>query len=167
MSHASLFPLRMPAWIFTTCHFPSGFHYVISRWPAFSRALTSIYRVPLSFHFHPNTVGNARGLTCTHMGTKAPVRGSALCGTANMSVPKTTADNRVIIRGQTDYTAQHCNSAPHVKSTLKKAGWLRAKDHFLLNLGKWKNIWVFSPIKIRPQVSRSYRTNRRCCIHCI
>ena len=36
---------------------------------------------------------------------------------ANTSVPKTTADNRVIITGQTDYIVQTWHSAAHVTST--------------------------------------------------
>lgn len=44
--------------------------------------------------------------TCAHMSAEAPVRGGAPRGAANMSVPKTTGDNRGIITGQTDYTVQ-------------------------------------------------------------
>lgn len=37
-----------------------------------------------------------------------------------MSVPKTTADNRVIITGQTDYTVQRRHRKAYVKSTSKR-----------------------------------------------
>lgn len=74
--------------------------------------------------------------TCahTHTSTKAPAHVRALCSKANTSVPKTTADNRVIITGQTDYTAQRCHrkTRPHQRNTLGE--WLQMilLSHFLL-----------------------------------
>lgn len=46
-------------------------------------------------------------------------------GRANMSVPKTTRDNRVIITGQTDYTVQCCHGLhtahqQHQRNTLRQ-----------------------------------------------
>lgn len=58
--------------------------------------------------------------TCAHMSTEAPVHGWAPCGGANMSVPKTTEDNRGIITGQTDYTVQCWAGTAHPIDDIKR-----------------------------------------------
>lgn len=68
-----------------------------------------------------------------------------------MSVPKTTADNRVIITGQTDYTVQRRHRKAYVKSTSKRF-FKRKKVNLSVifssstYLGQWKNFVLASHI---------------------
>lgn len=64
-------------------------------------------------------------------------------GRANMSVPKTTRDNRVIITGQTDYTVQCCHGLhtahqQHQRNTLRQLNSLSdISQLFFFRPWKW------------------------------